>query len=73
MKINENILLPSNIKIDEGYLIVRPECIEFKKMEDENMSSIEILIQNHEMFKLEYLKALDSVIEKERTDTIKNE
>jgi len=44
--LNENILPPANIKIDEGYLIVRPECIEFKKMEDENMSSIEIFINN---------------------------
>ena len=44
--INENVFAPPNTKINDGYLIVRPECIEFKKSENEKTSSIEIRINN---------------------------
>ena len=44
--INDEILSPKNNKLKEGYLIIRPECIEFKKLDKEINSSIEITLQN---------------------------
>ena len=43
---NETLYPPLNTLINDGYLIVRPECIEFKKPEGEKISSIEIKINN---------------------------
>ena len=52
---------------------LKEEMEKNKALKDENetlLDSIQVLIQNQETFKLEYLKILDSVMEKGGKDTI---